>query len=985
MYHDGPTSTGSNTSEIQLTPSNVSSSTFGKLFEVQVDGQVYAQPLVATRVNITTGASPGIHDVVFVTTENDSLYAIDADSSGGQILWQRSFLTAGLPGATSITPVPVADVGGSIGPMVGITGTPVIDKTTNTLYVIAKTKETVGGVAHYVQRIYAVNMSNGTNQTAPFLIGDTTGSNTNNTPVYVYGSGDGSVTDPYNATGNPVVQFNALRENERVALSLVGGVVYAGWASPGDISPYHGWLIGFDPSTLALRGAFNTTPNGGLGGIWQAGGSISTDGKYLYFQVGNGTFDGNNGATGNVTTAPGPVTGLDANGFPVDGDYGDSFLKVGLDPSTTPTHQNLNGWGLKIVDYFTPTNQYYLNANDLDVGSGGSMLLPPGVGSVAHPDLLLGGGKGGTLYLIDRDNMGKFGTTDQAVQELTGQFSGVYATAAYSGGTIYVAGPGGPAMAFSIADAVMSSSPVSQSTDSYGYPGSTPSISSNGSLGGINGIVWDIDAGTNELRAYSSVSYGTELYNSDQAPNGRDALGVAVTFEVPTVANGRVFVGTGGGGSGNDLVAYGIISPPGAAPAAPNGLTTTTLDASRIKLAWSDHDVAPNWADYFSVEMSTGGTHFTAVANVSAGTTTFTMTGLSPATTYDFRVRAINSQGDSGYTNVSGTTTASVATFLKSDTTTEGTWIHTYGAQGYDVINNAVNPPSYATVTPSGQLSYTWASSTTDPRALQTADGSSRIAACWYSGSSFKVNVDLTDGLTHDLELYFVDWDSSRRAETVVVSDAASGAVLSTQSISSFHAGVYLNYAVRGNIVITITKTAGDNAVLSGLFFDPAVTMATFLKSDTTTEGTWMGTYGAQGYDVINDAAGLPTYASVTPSGQSSYTWASSTYDPRALQTADGSSRIAACWYSASSFTVNVDLTDGLTHDLKLYFVDWDSSRRAETVQISNAVTGAVLSTQSISSFHAGVYLNYAISGDIVITITRTAGDNAVLSGLFLG
>jgi hypothetical protein len=365
-----------------------------------------------------------------VATENDSLYAIDADSANGQILWQRSFLTSGLPGATSLTPVPIADVGGSISPEVGITGTPVIDKATDTLYLVAKTKETVGGVAHYVQRIYAVNMSNGTNQTAPFLIGDTTGSNTNDTPVYVYGSGDGSVIDPYNGTGKPVVPFNALRENERVALSLVGGVVYAGWASPGDISPYHGWLIGFDASTLALKGVFNTTPNGGLGGIWQSGGSISTDGTYLYFQVGNGTFDGNNGATGNVTTAPGPVTGLDANGFLVDGDYGDSFLKVGLDPSTTPTHQNLNGWGLKVVDYFTPTNQYYLDANDLDVGSGAPMLLPSSVGSVAHPDLLLGGSKAGTVYLIDRNNLGKFGTTDDVVQEVTGQFTGVYATAA---------------------------------------------------------------------------------------------------------------------------------------------------------------------------------------------------------------------------------------------------------------------------------------------------------------------------------------------------------------------------------------------------------------------------------------------------------------------------------------------------------------------------------------------------------------------------
>jgi hypothetical protein len=656
MYHDGPTSTGSNPGETQLTPSNVNSSTFGKLFQVQLDGQVYAQPLVATGVNITTGASPGIHDVVFAATENDSLYAIDADSASGQILWQRSFLTSGLPGATSITPVPIADVGGSIAPGVGITGTPVIDKGTNTLYVIAKTKETVGGVGHYVQRIYAVNMSDGTNQAAAFLIGDTTGSNTNNTPVYVYGSGDGSVIDPYNGTGEPVVQFNALKENERVALSLDGGVVYAGWASPGDISPYHGWLIGFDASTLALKGVFNTTPNGGLGGIWQSGGSISTDGTYLYFQVGNGTFDGNNGATGNVTTAPGPVTGLDANGFPVDGDYGDSFLKVGLDPSTTPTHQNLNGWGLKVVDYFSPTNQSYLNATDLDVGSGGPMLLPSSVGSVAHPDLLLGGSKAGTVYLIDRNNMGKFGTTDDVVQEVTGQFTGVYATAAYSGDLIYLVGPNGSAETFSIADGAMSPTPVSQSPDSFGYPGSTPSLSSNGSLGGINGIVWDIDRGTNELRAYSGVSYANELYNSNQAPNGRDFLGSAVTFSVPTVANGRVFVGTAGGESSTDLVVYGIISPPGAAPAAPTDLAATALDASRIKLTWTDHDVAPNWADYFSVEMSTDGIHFTPVANLSAGTTAFTMTGLSPGTTYDFRVRAINNEADSGYTNVAGAT-----------------------------------------------------------------------------------------------------------------------------------------------------------------------------------------------------------------------------------------------------------------------------------------------------------------------------------------
>jgi hypothetical protein len=244
---------------------------------------------------------------------------------------------------------------------------------------------------------------------------------------------------------------------------------------------------------------------------------VATDGTHLYFETGDGTFDGSNGATGNVTTAPGPVTGLDANG-------------------------------------------------------------------------------------------------------------------------------------------VMSSTPVSQSPDSFAYPGSTPSISSNGSLGGINGIVWDIDQRTNQLRAYSGSSYGTELYTSAQAPNGRDALKGTIKFAVPTVANGRVFVASFGNNNTNELAAFGIISRPTAAPAAPTNFTATALDSGRIGLTWTDHDVAPNWADYFSVEMSTDGIHFILVANLSAGTTAFSMTGLSPDTTYVFRVRAINNQGDSGYTNFAGAT-----------------------------------------------------------------------------------------------------------------------------------------------------------------------------------------------------------------------------------------------------------------------------------------------------------------------------------------
>ncbi len=333
------------------------------------------------------------------------------------------------------------------------------------------------------------------------------------------------------------------------------------------------------------------------------------------------------------------------------------------------------------------------------------------------------------------------------------------------------------------------------------------------------------------------------------------------------------------------------------------------------------------------------------------------------------------------------------ATFLKQDTTTQGTWIHTYGAQGYDVIGSStsVSIPSYATVTPAGELTWTWASSTTDTRALQVAGGASRIAAAWYSATSFTVDVDLTDGQQHDLELYFLDWDKQGRSEQVKITSAATGAVLSTQTVSSFQSGIYLDYAISGNVLITITKEAGSSAVLNGLFFGSTATptptsTATFLEQDTTTQGTWIQTYGAQGYDVIGSSTSLslPSYATVTPAGQSTWTWASSTTDPRALQVAGGASRIAAAWYSATSFTVDVDLTDGQQHDLELYFLDWDKQGRSEQVQITNAATGAVLSTQTVSSFQSGIYLDYTISGNVLITITKEAGTNAVLSGLFL-
>jgi subtilisin family serine protease len=349
-----------------------------------------------------------------------------------------------------------------------------------------------------------------------------------------------------------------------------------------------------------------------------------------------------------------------------------------------------------------------------------------------------------------------------------------------------------------------------------------------------------------------------------------------------------------------------------------------------------------------------------------------------------------NRNGTNGESSDAFTTaiqeTPTSATFQSSDATTQGTWIGTYGAQGYNVIGKPASLPTYAAVTPSGAATFTWTSNTTDVRALQAPGGANRIAAGWYSSSSFTVDVNLSDGQLHELELYFLDWDTTSRAETVQISDAATGAMLSTQPVSAFHNGLYLDYQVSGHIRITITRTGGANAVLSGLFLDPPPgATATFQRSDATTQGTWIGTYGAQGYDVIGKPASLPSYAAVTPSGAATFTWTGSTTDVRALQASGGTSRIAASWYSSSSFTLDVNLSDGQLHKLELYFLDWDTTSRAETVQISDAATGAVLSTQPVSAFHNGLYLDYQVSGHIRITITRTGGANAVLSGLFLG
>jgi hypothetical protein len=523
-YHNDNSSTGQNLTETVLTPSNVNSSTFGKLFSTSVDGQVYAQPLYDPGVNITTETNQGTHNVVFVATEHDSLYAIDANN--GTILWRDSLLYA-VHGGT-VTSVPNSDTSsGSLKPEIGVTATPVIDPSTGVLYVEAKTKEVASDGTHYIHQLYAVNISNGSFvDGSPIVIADSIGDTYVSGPT-VKGTGAGS--------SGGTVFFDALRQMDRPGLTEANGNIYLAFGSHDDVGSYHGWVLSYNASTLALNGVFNTTPNGSEGAIWQSGGRLAVDASgNLYFETGNGTFD----------------TTFNSSGMPVNGDYGDSFVKIAVDPTTSPTNQNINGWGLKAVDYFTPFDQANLNNGDLDLGSGGPLLLPDSVGSTAHPQLMVGAGKEGRIYLIDRNNMGHFSsTTDHVVQETNNTtITGSFDTPAYFNGAIYYVGgsnignPNDVGKTFSIANGQMSLTPTSQGPDHYAYPGATPSISANGTS---NGIVWALDRGTNQLRAYNATGFNTELYTSAQAANNRDALtGSVIKFAVPTVADGLVFVGT---------------------------------------------------------------------------------------------------------------------------------------------------------------------------------------------------------------------------------------------------------------------------------------------------------------------------------------------------------------------------------------------------------------------------------------------------------
>ena len=514
--HNDNARTGLNANETVLTPTNVNLYGFGKIFSQPVDGVIYAQPLIVSGVTIP---GKGTHNVVFVATQHDSVYAFDADSNAGTNaapLWHATFINP----AAGITPVTIADVGGCPSfreNEIGIVGTPVIEATGGTLYLVARTKEPLPPPNNQtfvqVHRLHALDLTSGNERP--------------NSPVVISASVPGTAE----GSSGGMVSFDSAIHLQRSALLLVGGVVYIAWASSNcDGGPFHGWIIGYHAQTLQQVAAFNVSPNARQGGIWMSGAGLAAapDGS-IYCVTGNGTFD----------TSPNPQA------------FGDSVIKL------------VQGLDLSVTDYFTPYDQASMDSGDNDLGSGGAMVLPDSVGNTAHPQLLVAAGKDGKFYLLDRDNMGHFNpaSNSQIVQELPfySLQSGpphLFGLPAFFKDRLYLQALDEVLKAYAFTNGLIDAAPLSQATEAFGFRGATPSISANGAN---NGIVWQLATGNSfvaPLRAYDAENVSHKLYDSVLSTQaGLSDQVTYVKFVVPTIAYGKVYLGTT-----NALAVFGLRS-----------------------------------------------------------------------------------------------------------------------------------------------------------------------------------------------------------------------------------------------------------------------------------------------------------------------------------------------------------------------------------------------------------------------------------------
>ena len=604
--HNDNGRTGANLNETSLTTSNVNVAQFGKLFSRLVDGQIYAQPLVVSNVNMP---NQGILNVVYVATMTNNVYAFDAENPNASApLWRVNLGPS----------VPWQDTGcccSDIDPVVGITGTPVIDfdpvSGSGTIYLVAKSKVD----NNYFQNLHALDI--------------TTGYPRPGSPVRIQATMNGTGA----GSSGGLLSFNPLKQLNRAGLLLLNGVVYIAFGSHCDAHPYHGWVFGYNATTLARMSVFNTTPSGGGSGVWQSGQGLVADANGdIYFMTGNGSFNANTGGTS----------------------YGESFVKL-----MTP--------GLTVSDYFTPKNFSSLNSGDLDLGSAGPLLLP-------DTTLLAGGGKQGTFYLVDSNLMGHFNAAnDQVVQHFQATSRAIHGSPIYwnspnGGPLVYLWGDGDRLKAFKFFNGTFQTSPVATGTvqlsgvvGPHSVVGAILSLSANGNTAG-SGIVWathsnDGDANNvtvpGVLRAFDASTVSNELWNSKQNL-ARDDLGNFAKFCPPTVANGKVYLAT----FSNQLVVYGLLggtpSPMDTqAPSVPTSLGVTTTSSTSVTLGWM---ASTDNVGVMAYQIFRGAT---LVGTTSS--TSYTDQGLTPCVNYSYTVKAYDGAGNvSGASNlVSATSTSS--------------------------------------------------------------------------------------------------------------------------------------------------------------------------------------------------------------------------------------------------------------------------------------------------------------------------------------
>jgi hypothetical protein len=743
-WHNDVARSGQNLQETLLSPSNVNSASFGLLHTLTLDGPVDAQPLYVP--GLVFNGTP--HNVLFVATENDTLYAFDADT-GGTPLWTYSALQSGETASDS-------DSGcGQVGPKVGITSTPVIDLTqgTNgTIYFVAMTKDSS---AVYHDRLHALDLIAGTEQSSwPIEIAAT-----------------------YSA-----LTFVPSQYKERAALVIANGAIYTSWASNCDRGSYNGWIIGYNESTQA-QSVLNLTPHGTDGAIWMAGAGPAADaGGNLYFLMANGTFD----------------TTLNANGFPSNGDYGNAFMNL----STTS--------GLSVVDYFTVDNTTTESGIDEDLGSGGAMLLPTLNDALGNPrELAVGAGKDGNAYVVDRDNMGKFNpTNNNAVYqefELAPAFNanppdGVFSSPAWFNNTLYYGPVGQQLSAYAYSGGSFGAASFQSSVSGgFGFPGATPSISANGST---DGIVWAVKTGSPAVLYAFNAANLAELYDSTQAASSRDNFGTGITFTTPTVTGGKVYVGTTTG-----VAIFGLLNCSYSLNAtAPNTSTIAVAVTTSAGCSWS----ATSASDFITITGSSSGT--------GTGTVDFTVSAYAGTSRAGLifvagHVLSIVQTGQSSLGLPTGPSPANGSEGVSVNPTL--TWTASSGATSYDVyFGTSPNPPlvtnttsaSYTPGTLNPGITYYWmvvaknASGTNGSTVWSFITGKAQASVVSVTPSS-------GSGLSHTFELQYSDTAGAASLQLVY-------AWFNTQEASASSCMLYYNAATNQINLLNNAATAWTAATL---------------------------------------------------------------------------------------------------------------------------------------------------------------------------